>query len=88
VQFHRAVIESSGNHALLKAWNINSPIMYALLVLNTSKDYIEQYIREFYDKHKKLFELIVTKNRECFETIEIHIRDAREISEGLINSYY
>ena len=47
VQFHRAVIESSGNQALLRAWNINSPIMYALLVLNTSKEYREQYIREF-----------------------------------------
>jgi DNA-binding GntR family transcriptional regulator len=87
VQFHRAVIESSGNHALLKAWNINSPIMYALLVLNTSKDYREQYIREFYDKHRKLFELMVTKNKECFDAIKTHIFDARALSDGLINSY-
>ena len=87
VQFHRAIIESSGNHALLKAWNINSPIMYALLVMNTTKDYREQYISEFYDKHRKLFELMVTKNKECFEYIRIHILDARALSDGLIKSY-
>jgi DNA-binding GntR family transcriptional regulator len=80
IQFHRALVAASGNRALLKAWDINSPIMYALLALNTTKDYREQYIREFYGKHKKIFDFVVAADNEVFDYLRIHISDAEKLS--------
>jgi DNA-binding GntR family transcriptional regulator len=80
IQFHRAMVAASGNRALLKAWEINSPIMYALLALNTTKDYREQYISEFYGKHKKLFDFIVAGSHNFFDYLHIHIIDAEKLS--------
>ncbi len=87
IDFHRALVQTSGNLPLLKAWEINSPIMYALLDLNTIKDYKEVYIQEFYSKHKKLFEYIVTENPKCFEELRIHILDAQTISSDMLNLF-
>ena len=61
--------------------------MSARLVVNTSKDNGEQYIGEFYVKHRKFFELAVTKNKDCFGVTKILVLDARALSDGLINSY-
>ncbi|MDR1179289.1 MAG: FCD domain-containing protein, partial [Spirochaetales bacterium] len=80
IQFHRAMIAASGNRALLKAWEINSPVMYALLALNTRRDYREQYIREFHHKHKKLFDFIVAGNSGFFDYLRIHIIDAEKLA--------
>lgn len=84
IQFHRALVLAADNIPLLKAWDINSPIMYALMNLNTTKDYKERYIREFYDKHKLLFEYIVTKNQKCYKELHKHIQDAMDISFGIL----
>jgi DNA-binding GntR family transcriptional regulator len=80
IQFHRAMVAASGNRALLKAWEINSPVMYALLALNTTRDYREQYIREFHRKHKKLFDFIVAGNNEFFNYLRSHIIDAEKLA--------
>ena len=80
LQFHRAMVAASGNRALLKAWDINSSVMYALLALNTTKDYREQYILEFYDKHKKIFDFIISRSTEFFDYLLAHISDAERLS--------
>lgn len=84
VQFHRALVQTAKNTPLLKAWEINSPIMYALMNLNTTKDYKEAYIKEFYDKHRLLFEYIVTNNPKCYDALRTHILDAQVISFAIL----
>ncbi len=84
IGFHRAIVQTAENSPLLKAWEINIPVMYALMQLNTTRGYRENYVTEFYDKHRRLFELIVTDNKQCFDALRNHITDAQEISYGVL----
>ena len=85
IGFHRAILQTAENSPLLKAWEINIPVMYALMQLNTTRGYRENYIAEFYQKHRTLFELIVTDNVQCYEYLRTHIMDAQEISAGVLS---
>ncbi len=85
IDFHRAIVQTAENSPLLKAWEINIPVMYALMQLNTTRGYRENYILEFYQKHRTLFELIITDNSKCFEFLRTHIMDAQEISAGVLS---
>lgn len=85
IQFHRALVQSSDNKPLLKAWEINAPVMYALMNLNTIKNYKEAYIKEFYEKHKLIFEYIVNADTRCFEALKKHIFDAKDITFTIID---
>lgn len=85
IGFHRAILETAENSPLLKAWEINIPVMYALMQLNTTRGYRENYIAEFYQKHRTLFEMIVTDNIKCYDSLRTHIMDAQEISAGVLS---
>jgi DNA-binding GntR family transcriptional regulator len=87
IDFHRALVQTADNSPLLKAWEINSPIMYALMQLNTTKGYRENYVREFFEKHKRIFELLITDNPDCFPVLKTHIMDARAISRDVLTKY-
>lgn len=84
IEFHRALVKTANNVPLLKAWEINSPVMYALMKLNTSSDYLQNYISEFYDKHWTLFQAIITHDPECFNLLHTHIADAESISTRML----
>lgn len=84
IQFHRALVHMAGSIPLSNAWEINAPLMYALMKLNTTKGYKERYIKEFLEKHNALFKPIVNKDRTCFELLKEHIIDARAISSGVL----
>lgn len=85
INFHTIIIAISNNRAILQAWETISSIIYTLLRINATEDYRRQYVSEFYQKHKKIVDLLITKDKKCLEEIEKHIVDAREISLGLIN---
>lgn len=87
IEFHRALVMTSGNYPLLKAWDINTPVMYALMQLNTSQGYRERYVQELYEKHRRIFELLVTDNLECYALLREHIMDAQEISLQVLSRY-
>lgn len=88
IQFHRALVQTSDNAALLKAWEIGMPTLYALLELNTSIDYKEQYIAEFLQKHRQLVELIVTGNDAVYGLLKEHIMDAYAISLHVMERFH
>ncbi len=87
IEFHRALVQTADNNPLLKAWEINTPVMYALMQLNTTQGYRENYVAEFYQKHRTLFELLITDNSKCFEYLKAHIMDAQNISAGVLSIY-
>lgn len=87
IDFHRALVQTADNSPLLKAWEINSPVMYALMRLNTTKGYRENYIQEFYPKHRTLFELLITENPDCYAYLKAHIMDAKAISSDVLEKY-
>lgn len=87
IDFHRSLVQTADNIPLLKAWEINSPVMYAMMQLNTTKGYKENYIREFYAKHRRLFDLIITEGTECFIYLKTHIMDAKDITIDLLTKY-
>ncbi len=84
IQFHRALVQIADNKPLLNAWEINTPLMYALMKLNTREGYREAYIGEFRDKHKAIFDLVITRNPVCFEKLREHIIDAETITSSLL----
>jgi GntR family transcriptional regulator of gluconate operon len=85
IQFHRALVQSANNMPLVKAWEINAPVMYALMNLNTTKDYNEAYVREFYEKHKRLLEYIANRDAKCFDELKKHIVVAKDITFTILD---
>ncbi|MCL2001116.1 MAG: GntR family transcriptional regulator [Planctomycetes bacterium] len=83
IRFHRAIMMTARNSPLLKAWEINSPLIHAIMTLNASAGYHSRYIEEFYRKHKAIFDSIVTRDRKAFELLETHIDDAKAITSEL-----
>lgn len=85
IRFHKAVMQMADNGPLLKSWDSNSPLIYSLMTLNTSADYRDRYIDEFYEKHKVIFDHLVTRNSDVFGIMRGHIDDAKTISSALFD---
>lgn len=85
IQFHRALVASSDNRALLNAWESNVPVIYSLMNLNASKGYREQYVAEFLDKHRNLYEHMILGNEVCFAELKKHILDAESIANYVLS---
>lgn len=84
IRFHRALVTSSGNMFLIKAWESNSQLVYTLMNFNTSADYIEEYSATFFEKHRRLYELCLSGSPECFRELEKHIMDAEVVTKSLL----
>ena len=87
IRFHHALVQVADNVPLLKAWEITMPTMYALLELNTSIDYRQQYIEEFLFKHKAISEMIITQDPAIWDLLKEHITTANAISERVMEHY-
>lgn len=84
VRFHQALVKSSGNMFLSKAWESSAQLIYTLMNFNTSADYLEEYSATFFDKHRRLYELCLSRGEECFRELEKHIMDAEVITKSLL----
>ncbi len=84
ISFHRALVSCADSIPLLNAWEINMPVMYALLRLNTEKGYLGRYVNEFFTKHNELVKAIITGNPACYDMLKTHIMDALEISKDTL----
>lgn len=87
IRFHHALVQVADSVPLLKAWEITMPTMYALLELNTSIDYRQQYIEEFLFKHKAISEMIITKDRAVWDMLKEHITTANAISDRVMEHF-
>lgn len=85
IRFHKAIVETAGNGPLLKAWDVNAPLVYSLMTLNTSGEYHDRYIDEFFEKHKRIFDSVITRNPDIHELLKVHVDDAKIITSGLFD---
>ncbi len=81
-RFHRTVILSSGNKALLQAWDTMAEVMQAIFRLNmTESDQYRQWFADtFMQRHKGLFLSLAGEDGEAVRQFGEHIRDASEVS--------
>ena len=86
VCFHRALVRSSGNMFLINAWESNAQLVYTLMNFNTSAGYAQEYADTFFDKHKRLYELCLSDDGQCFQELEKHIMDAEIITKSLLGA--
>jgi len=87
IQYHRAIVEMADNIPLRNAWEVNASMIYALMQLNTTKGYKEQYIDEFLAKHRELFSMIVARDPICLDQLRTHILDAKQISWDVLKRF-
>lgn len=85
--FHRSLVACSENIFLSNAWNSNAEIFYALMNFNTLTGYSEQYIREFFDKHRHIYELLISRDPDCIPQLRKHILDAESISRSVLDCF-
>lgn len=86
VQFHRAQVRSSGNMFVINAWESNAQLIYTLMSFNTSAGYGEEYAATFFEKHRRLYELWLSDDKDSYRELEKHIMDAEIISKSVLNS--
>lgn len=86
VQFHRAMIRSSGNMFIINAWESNAQLIYALMSFNTTAGYGEEYAATFFEKHRLLYELLLSDDEKCYQELKKHIMDAGDISNVVLDS--
>lgn len=81
-QFHRSVIEASGNRALLQAWDTIEGVMQAFFRLNMSESqaYQEWFVRTFRERHGALFAALLGEGEAARALFLEHIGEAARIS--------
>lgn len=87
VRFHRALVASSENIFLINAWESNAEIFYTLMNFNTLIDYSERYAAEFFEKHRRIYELLLSRDPACFPQLKQHILDAENIANSVLDCF-
>jgi len=71
LQFHRGIVEASGNQALLRAWEHNLPVIRNIMHL----DLLENATHNPTDEHREIFNLMVVGDERVFDILHHHIMD-------------
>lgn len=87
VRFHRALVASAENIFLSNAWESNAEIFYTLMNFNTLIDYSERYAAEFFEKHRRIYELLLSRDRQCLTQLKQHILDAESIANSVLECF-
>ena len=87
VRFHRALVASAENIFLSNAWESNAEIFYTLMNFNTLTGYSERYAMEFFEKHRRIYELLLSGDRGCLAQLETHILDAESIANSVLECF-
>ena len=71
VDFHRSIIEMSGNKYILKGYEILAPTLHTLFEINVG--FREDYFREFYQQHSALIRSLLCDTKEdCLQKFNEH----------------
>lgn len=81
IQFHRGLVLASDNHALYRAWEVNTPLMRGLMFKYRVQEEAE-YVEKLYEDHRRMFDLIVTGDERVFDLHHHHIMDACPKGKG------
>lgn len=55
---------------------------------NTSAGYGEEYASTFFEKHRRLYELWLSDDKDSYQELKKHIMDAEIISKSVLNSVH
>ena len=82
MQFHRCVIETSRNRALLQAWDAIAGVIHAVCRFNLteSQAYNTWYVQTFRERHMGLFIALMNGTDAAVPLFSEHISDAQAIS--------
>lgn len=79
MELHRAVVHTSGNKPLLRAWDTFARIQVVLLQLNSSDEYSKEYVSSFWDRHNPLLVGIMQGDENTLDILIEHIQRGRDI---------
>ncbi len=84
--FHRSIVASSRNKALLQAWENMAGLLYAIFNLNMtdSKAYEMEFIQTFKPRHIELMGHLMNSPEQSLALMEQHIEEAFAISQRAI----
>jgi GntR family transcriptional regulator, gluconate operon transcriptional repressor len=85
IDFHRKLIQASNNRAILQAWETMSSVFITLLRVHNLK-YKSDYIDRFFERHKKILDLIILQDNACLKTIAQHIEEGKQDTLDVISS--
>ena len=54
---------------------------------NTLIDYSERYAAEFFEKHRHIYELLLSRDRRCLAQLKQHILDAENIANSVLECF-
>ena len=54
---------------------------------NTLTGYSERYAMEFFEKHRRIYELLLSGDRGCLAQLETHILDAESIANSVLECF-
>lgn len=72
-KFHRAIMEMSENRSLIQCWMTQQPLQVALSTINAETIHADDYIDEYVVKHRKILEMLITKDWSLVEYMRKHI---------------
>lgn len=84
IRFHRAQVCSSGNMFIIKAWESNAQLIYALMNFNTTYGYGEEYAATFFEKHRRLYRLWLSGDEDSYRELKKHIMDAEVVTNSVL----
>lgn len=85
IDFHRKLIQASENRAILQAWETMSSVFITLLRVHNMK-YKNDYIDRFFERHKKILNLIIIQDKACLRTIAEHIEEGKQDTLDVIST--
>ncbi len=80
ISFHRALVRAADNLFLTNAWEGSTQMYYAMMNFNILTDYGPRYMREFFEKHYNIYEMLLSGDRAAFPELRRHIMEAKDIS--------
>lgn len=72
-EFHRTIVEMSGNKALIQCWITQQPLQFALSTINAETIREDAHTDEYVVKHKRILEMLILKDQSLFEYMRNHI---------------
>lgn len=76
ITFHRSLMMMAENNPMMVAWNTMANTVQAILEITNMTS---STFQDFYDDHRKLADMIIQQNDQCFEELAFHITNAKNI---------
>lgn len=86
VLFHKNLVASADNLFLSNAWESSIQVWYAIMAFQHPANSGAHYAAEFFGKHRRLYELILSGDHAVFPELKRHIEENKESAEPILRS--